>query len=446
MSLNITSPRAESPIQEKTHNSLAKNIMYLYILLFAEYFLPLIAVPYLVRVLGPTGYGTVSFAQGLIFYLKIITDYGFDWYATRAISVERYNIQKVSYIASTVWVAKSLLCGVCFLFLLGLILLAPKVRENDRVIVLLFGIVVGSVFFPSWLFQGIEKMRTITTINLTVRIFATIAIFLCIRQASDVLIYAAILALQYVGAGIIGLWIACKKFEVQLIRPRLRDVFLVLIDGWPLFLSASISGIYTVGNAFILGLFTNNTIVGYYSAAEKIVRLTVGLLSPISRAFYPRMNAVASKSTFLTRVYIKRLLLLTFVIGISLFISLLVGAALITQVLLGPAYEESIIILKILSILPLLIGLNNVLGVQIMLSFGWDKPFSRTIIGAAALCIVLSFLLCPLWQGKGMATAVISSETLAMLIMAVFLIRRGFLNLKVDFQTKEANIPNLLRF
>lgn len=57
---------------------------------------PLIMVPYLVRVLGPAGYGAVAFAQGFINYLMLFVGYGFDLSATRKISVMRENLAAVS--------------------------------------------------------------------------------------------------------------------------------------------------------------------------------------------------------------------------------------------------------------------------------------------------------------------------------------------------------------
>ncbi len=50
------------------HSSIARNVVALYIIQFANYIIPLITIPYLVRVLKPAGYGAVAFAQGFINY------------------------------------------------------------------------------------------------------------------------------------------------------------------------------------------------------------------------------------------------------------------------------------------------------------------------------------------------------------------------------------------
>ena len=403
------------------NSSIGKNVISLYVLQFANYVLPLATIPYLVRVLGPEKFGAVAFGQSLITYFSLLVNYGFDWSATRKISVQRDNIDVVSRIAVSVWAAKTLLCGMGFLVLVGLVQVVPRLGEVSTLLLVLYGIVVGNVLFPTWLFQGLERMVAISVINFTARLLATAAVFALIHRSSDFIIYAGLLSFQWLGAGVIGVWLAYRTLKISFVPPSSAEVRRTLVEGWTLFLSRGAVGLYTAGNAFILGLLTNNAAVGYYSAAEKLVKAIQGLLTPISQAFYPRFSKMAIDSKIKTLRWGRKILFLMSGLGLVLSTGLFLGAPMIVRIILGPGYEPSVAVMRILAPLPLLIGASNVLGVQIMLPFGHDKAFTSILIGAGLVNIVLAFLLAPVWQQNGMAVATLIAEMFVTLTMLGYL-------------------------
>lgn len=407
-------------LQAGWRSGVGKNAASLYVIQFANYILPLILVPYLVRVLGPEHFGLVAFGQGLIAYFNIFVDYGFALSATRRISVER-DLSAISRTTASVWVAKGLLCVLAFIILSGLITVVPKLKELSILLLALYGVVIGNALFPIWLFQGLERMVFIAAINLAMRLLVVAGVFTLVRRPEHYLLYAGLTSLGSIGAGIAGMAIAFYKFKLRLLIPSWADIRQAFKEGWLLFLSTASVTLYTAGNAFILGLLTDPTVVGYYSAAEKIVKGVMNLLGPVRQAAYPRFSKLALESKDRAMYWGKRMMFVMGGLGSVLSLVLLFGAPLIVRVLLGPEYIPSIGVLRVLAMLPLLVGISNVLGIQVMLPFRKDRAFMMVLFSACVTNVVFAVLLAPYWHAVGMATAVLITETMVTLPMLFYL-------------------------
>jgi PST family polysaccharide transporter len=75
---------------------LKKNVAAPLILQGTNYLLPLLTVPYLVRVLGVENYGRVAFAYAFIQYFVVLTDYGFNLSATQKVALLRDDAVSLS--------------------------------------------------------------------------------------------------------------------------------------------------------------------------------------------------------------------------------------------------------------------------------------------------------------------------------------------------------------
>ena len=386
---------------------LLENFISLSVLQGANYILPLITLPYLVRVLGPEKFGLVMFAQAFIQYFVILTDYGFNLSATREIAIHRDNKEKVSEIFSSVMVIKFGLLILSFIIMSIIVFSFEKFRKDWLIYYLTFGVIIGQVLFPIWFFQGMERMKYITILNIIAKLIFTVCIFIFIRETSDYIYVPLLNSLGFLVAGLISVWVVFKDFGIIFTLPSLADIKHQLKDGWYVFVSSVSINFYKQNCVLILGLFSSNTVVGYFSIAKKLVDVLNQIAGVISQTIYPYVIKKAQISNI--HNFLKKVGLLIFSYTFLIGMFLLVFTKTIVLLISGRIYYESVISLKLMAFVPLIIGIN-VPAVQILLSKGLDKTFSKVLLSGAVLDLILNFVLVPKFSYMGSSIAVIITE------------------------------------
>ena len=405
----------------KNYKNLVQNFTSLSVLQISNYIFPLIVLPYVVRVLGPDKYGLVQFAAAFSTYLQLICDYNFALTGTRLISQNRNDQKKLSEIFSSIIFIKIILFLVTLVLFIVIILSIEKFSIDSMVYILSAGMVLGSVLSPLWFFQGIEKMKYITIIQVSVRIVATIFIFLFIQTKSDYLVLVIINSSAQIAIGLTGLAVSIIVFKVKVLIPEKGMMINILKHGWNVFLSSIWINFYTTSNTFLLGLFTNNTIVGYYAGADKIRIAFQGIHSTLSLSVFPFVSNLVKESYEKFINFNRKLLKLSGAGGLIISVLLFVFANPITNLILGKDFKDSSDLLRIISVLPFLISFSNVFGIQTMLPLGFDKSFNKIIGLSALLHIILLFVIIPTYFAEGVAYTVVLTELIVTVSMYIFL-------------------------
>lgn len=300
---------------------LLSNFISLSSLQAVNYILPLITFPYLIRVLGIEKFGLLTFATAVIAYFNIITDYGFNLTATRAIAINRNRPNRLNQIISSVIIIKLTLMMLSFCLLCLLVFSFDKFRDEALIYLLTFGTVVGQVLFPVWFFQGMERMKYITYLNIVSKVIFTLAIFIFVNQESDYYLVPVFTSVGYIIAGLLSLSFIITRFHIKFSFQKMIILKYYLKDGWHVFLSRIYVSLYTTTNVFLLGIFTNNTIVGYYAATEKIVLAISGLFDPVNQTIYPYLAKVYRQNFSQFKKMIKKIAFTFLVIALFLFIT-----------------------------------------------------------------------------------------------------------------------------
>jgi PST family polysaccharide transporter len=396
---------------------LFSNFISLSVLQGANYILPFITLPYLVRVLGPEKYGLIAFAQAFIQYFNILTDYGFNLSATREISIHREDKEKVSEIFSSVMIIKFVFLILSFLIMSIIVFSFEKFRKDWGIYFLTFGMVIGQVLFPVWFFQGMERMKYITFLNITAKLIFTVSIFIFIHKASDYIYVPLLNSLGFIVAGIMALWIVFRDFEVDFRFPSLEALKHQLKEGWYIFISQVSVSLFNNTNIVILGLFTNNTAVGYYSIAEKLMRALAMLQTPITNAIFPHISYLIKRDKMSAMLKLKKIMKVSIPIYSALLLFIIIYSDHILPFLFGKEAMNSVIIFKIIGFIPLAIFLNNIFGTQIMLNTGKSKEFFKVLLWGAILNIFLCSILSYYFSYIGTAIALLLVELWIMIGM-----------------------------
>lgn len=417
--------KIKSKFKSDDNKKLFSNFISLSILQGANYILPLITFPYLVRVLGVENFGLIAFATATVAYFSLLIGYGFNLSATRQISINREDQKKVNEIVSSIICIQLIFFMISLIFLTIIIFSFEKFSEHWYIYYLIYSAALGNIMFPIWFYQGIERMKYITYLNLFSKAIYAVCIFVFIHNEDDFYFVPLINSILTFIIGFISIWLISNIFHVKFILPTKLNMIYQVKEGWHMFISNIAVNLYTTSTIFILGLFTNNTVVGYFAAGEKLIKAVNGLIQPVSQVIYPHIAKLVEISKESGLKFIRKIIVL---IGTVTFISsflLFIYAEEIVNLVLGENYRDSIIIVQIMSFLPFVVGLGNVFGIQTMLNFGMKKEFSQILVIGSIINLLLSFILIPIFEHVGSAISVMVVDVLITLIMYIFLQNKG---------------------
>lgn len=276
-------------IKSKLKSPMAINFISLALLQGVNYLLPLLSFPFLFRVLGVERWGLVTFGYSLMQYFVMFTDFGFNLSATKYISEHRNDLQKINSYLNSAMIGRFILCGISLAILLALISYFDKFSTESIFYLLYFGIILGNVMFPMWFFQGMENMKYITVFNIVAKSLSFIPFFIFIRKPEDYIYVPIFYSIGFVLAGIVSLFIVYFKMGMKWYFTSISQISSSLKDSSAYFLARASTSLFTTSNSFLLGLVCGNTMVGYYSAAEKLYQAYNQLLSPFTGVLFPHI-------------------------------------------------------------------------------------------------------------------------------------------------------------
>ena len=418
---------------------ITRNAASLYLVQACRKLLPLFSLPYLARVLGPSGWGNVAFAQGVGEFIAIFVEFGFILSATRDLAQSKGSKGACGRIAVGTFGAQAVLAAIGVSVALAVSTRFPLLRSHPKLLCagLVYGVAQGMT--PAWLFQGLERMSLAAFLEITSKVAAVGAIFLFVHSPDDEWKVLAFQSLAPVISVLAGFWVAHRFLTLSI--PTFDMVWESIRVGWKMFLLRSGFATYSTANVLILAMFAPAHIVGFFASAEKLSKAIVGLLLPIRDAFYPRLSQLAAhshqESQRLTRIsaYIE------VGCGVILSVATFAGAHLIVRIVFGSTFEAAVPILQILALLPFITSLTDAIGLQSLLPAGKESLVTIAIVVGGVVNLAFAVLLAPRFMAEGMAVSVVFAELAVCTLLVCIVVRTTAM-----FCREESRQPELAAF
>ncbi|OGX83787.1 flippase [Hymenobacter glacialis] len=410
----------------KQNSSLFKNFLSLSLLQVANNVLPIISIPIIVRIIGPEKFGVINFASVIMSYFILLTNYGFDLTATRAIALNRNDVEARSHLFNQVLYAKLLLFAVSLLIFLVLLDTLPQLREEKQVAIYSFLIVFSFVLTPNWLYQGMQELYNIAIFNFITKLLFTVCVLVVIKERQDYVWQPLLIGVAHVLVGVVAFAWAVRKYQIRLFYVPLQQVLRHLWSERVIFFSFVSINVYTYATTLILGLVQNSEAVAFFSASWRLVIIMHTIVTiPIGMSLFPYIGESfgISREKGIERIQMTApfIVYLTALMGAGVWLL----APFIITIFYGQAFAPSIAVLRILCFIPVIMGLSNLMGVQTMVNLKMDRPYTYIIASGGVIGLGLNLWLASQFSYIGGAWAWLLTEASIALIMWVYLRRKG---------------------
>jgi len=413
-----------SKLEKILKHSVVKNMSSLALIQVGNYIIPLLIIPYISRIVGLENFGKLEYARTLVAYFTVFIDYGFNITATRAISLNRDNREKINSIVSRTFTAKLILLFISTFVFWLMLRMENGFEDISFLLWATFIFNFGQFLFPIWYYQGIEKIASISFINFFIKLGILLGVILLLKTKDQYWIYNLLISLAHVLFGLISVYILFKKYRVHLVKFKLKELLDVFKSGFSIFFSTILVAIFVTYSFILLKEYGTEAEVGEYSTANKLVMtIRVLIMLPFSQAFFPYIAKIASEDIQKFKQQLRRVTIFLFSITLGVTLFTLAFSNWIVSIIFGEEFLSSVDVLQILVFLPIFSTLTNIFAYQGLLSLKQDKTFLVIHIVFTILIIITSYLLVPHYGVVGVAYIRVVSEALLMFSALFFLIR-----------------------
>lgn len=395
--------------------SIKSNYVMNSILTMSSFIFPLISFPYISRILLPIGTGKVSFATSLISYFLMFSQLGIPTYGIRACAKIRDNREELTRTVHELFFINLIMSGISYIVLFLTLAFVSKLWVDRTLYIIISFTIILSAIGMEWLYKALEQYTYITIRSIIFKIIALIAMFLLVHTQNDYVLYGGITIFAASASNIFNFINVHKYIDFKPIGGyHLKRHFKAIMI---FFSMACATTIYTHIDTVMLGFMKTNEEVGYYNAAVKIKNILVSVVTSSGAVLLPRASYYIETGLLNEfRRISRKMLNFVFLVSLPLMLYFFLFAQQGVYFLSGKAYAGSILPMQIIMPTLPLIGLTNVLGIQILVPLGKENTVLYSEIAGAITNLILNYILIPRFASSGAAIGTLVAEFVVFLV------------------------------
>lgn len=410
----------------KKVQSIKINFVMNSILTMSSFIFPLITFPYVSRILLPSGIGKVSLATSVITYFTMFAQLGIPTYGIRACAKVRDNRKELTKVSQELLIISIIMSAISYMILFILLFSVSKFRcEKELYVILSFTILLTAIGME-WLYKALEQYTYITMRSVIFKFIALIAMFFLVHKQTDYVVYGGITIFAASASNILNLFNAYKYINLKPVGNYnfKRHIKPVLI----FFAMSCATTIYTNLDTVMLGFMTTDADVGYYNAAVKIKVILVSVVTSLGTVLLPRASYYIQMGELKEfRRITRKALNFVFLMAMPLMLYFIYFAKEGIFFLSGDNYVGAIIPMQVIMPTLLLIGITNILGIQILVPTGREKIVLYSEIVGAIVDVIINALLIPVYASTGAAIGTLIAE-FAVFFVQIYILRDEILD------------------
>lgn len=378
-----------------------------------------LAMAYIAREIGPSGFGVVGFATALSGYFVLAVRAGIVRAGVRAVAIAPERAPSLGLGAAVLRLG---LASVTFAVVVAIARALDKPPETRLVLVLTSLVLFSEALNTSWVYIGLGRTTAVALVRIVSQaVFAVVAV-ITVHARSDV---------PWVpGAQVAGETVAALALIIPLARRAggiadVRNAFVLLRSAVVPLLTELVRTVIYSFDVVVLGFVASSVSVGLYSSAYRLCFLLVALSAAITTAYLPSIAQAALRGPDSTCDATERHIEMAASVaapliggGLALAVPLMIG-------LFGAEFAPGSSALRLLLLSVAAVYLHAPLN-SALLSTGNARTELRIMTVGATLTIVLDLAVIPRAGIIGAAGVTALSEGIVLLLCWTALRRLGF--------------------